>query len=142
MIAEFQGEYRFLSNFYSSPVTYGGITYKSNEAAFQAHKSLDIRFREKLSKVSNPSDAKWLGRNEAVLREDWECVKDKIMFEICHAKFSQDEYLKHRLLDTGDEYLQEGNTWGDHYWGVDKWGENKLGEILMKVRSILKNEQL
>lgn len=37
-ISEFRGEYYFLSNFYSAPVTYNGMCFENNEAAFQAAK--------------------------------------------------------------------------------------------------------
>ena len=40
VIQEFVGEYYFLSNYYETPVTYKGITYQNNEAAFQAQKLL------------------------------------------------------------------------------------------------------
>ena len=36
IIDSFKGEYSFLSNFYQYPVTYGGLTYPTAEAAFQA----------------------------------------------------------------------------------------------------------
>mgnify|MGYP005981410963 CR=1 FL=1 len=36
IIDEFRGEYAFLSNFYSCPVTYNGESYLNSEAAFQA----------------------------------------------------------------------------------------------------------
>ena len=71
--------------------------------------------------------------------EDWEEVKDQIMYEICLAKFTQNEELKEKLLATGNEELVEGNTWHDTYWGVcNRRGKNKLGKILMRVRSELK----
>lgn len=38
IIDSFKNEYYFLSNFYEIPVTYKGITYRNNEAAFQAMK--------------------------------------------------------------------------------------------------------
>lgn len=41
VIDEFKGKYYFLSNFYSAPVMYQGITYQNNEAAFQAMKVTD-----------------------------------------------------------------------------------------------------
>lgn len=37
-INEFRGAYYFLSNFYSAPVTYRGLHFENNEAAFQAAK--------------------------------------------------------------------------------------------------------
>ena len=60
------------------------------------------------------------------------------MYEIVLAKFTQNPDLKEKLLATGDESLEEGNTWGDTIWGtVDGVGENRLGKILMRVRDEL-----
>ena len=49
------------------------------------------------------------------------------MFEICLAKFTnpKNSELKQKLLETGTEYLEEGNTWGDVYWGNSKWYRQK-----------------
>ena len=48
-INSFRDEYYFLSNFYECSVTYNGLTYKNNEAAFQAQKCINPKDREKLS---------------------------------------------------------------------------------------------
>lgn len=137
MIKEFRGKYYFLSNFYEAPITYEGITYQNNEAAFQSAKVLDMSVREKFS-ILDPSSAKRKGRH-VQLRHDWEKVKFDIMYEICKAKFSQNAELKDKLLATGDEYLEEGNTWGDRIWGtVNGKGQNNLGKILMRVREELR----
>jgi len=37
-IDSFRGKYFFLSNFFIAPVMYEGLTYQTNEAAFQAQK--------------------------------------------------------------------------------------------------------
>ena len=43
------------------------------------------------------------------------------------------------MIETGDEYLEEGNTWGDRIWGtVNGKGQNNLGKILMRVREELR----
>lgn len=137
MINEFRGKYFFLSNFYNSPIIWNGITYQNNESAFQSAKTLDNETRKQFSKL-NPSEAKKKGRH-VKLRQDWEEVKFDIMYDICLAKFTQNEDLKNKLLETGNEYLEEGNTWGDKIWGtVNGVGENNLGKILMKVRNELK----
>lgn len=137
MIKEFRGKYYFLSNFYDYPVTYQGITYLNNESAFQAQKTLNENIKKSFCNL-DPSQAKRKGRR-VQLRSDWEDVKDNFMYEIVLAKFSQDAKLKRMLLDTNDEYLEEGNTWNDTYWGVCRGrGKNKLGKILMKVREELK----
>lgn len=135
-IAEFRGKYFFLSNFYPAPVTYLGQSFKNNEAAFQSAKCPE-RSNEFLS--LNPSDAKRLGRH-VHLRDDWEDVKDDVMYDICKSKFMQNPNLARLLIETGDATLIEGNTWGDRVWGVcDGVGENRLGRILMRIRSEIKD---
>ena len=133
-ISEFVGEYYFLSNFYSAPVTCFGYTFQNNEAAFQAAKC-PIRMQEFCN--LNPSEAKRLGRR-VHLRVDWEDIKDGVMYEVCKAKFFQNPDIACRLINTGTAYLVEGNTWGDRVWGVcDGVGENRLGKILMEIRDEL-----
>ena len=141
-IDSFRGKYYFLSNFFPAEVTYNGLTYQNNEAAFQAQKTYSKEERIEFTTLE-PRDAKRRGRRVR-LRRDWEQVKDRIMEEIVRAKFSQNEELKEQLLATGDAQLVEGNRWNDRYWGVDirsGVGENHLGKILMKVRSELRMSQ-
>ena len=138
MIDKFNGKYDFLSNYYVAPVTYNGLTFQSNEAAFQAQKTLNEGQRRKFTRMA-PSKAKAKGRN-VILRSDWEQIKNKIMYEVCYAKFTQNPELKEKLLLTGDEELVEGNTWHDTYWGVcNRRGKNKLGKILMRIREELRD---
>ena len=145
MIDKFDGEYAFLSNFYDCEVTYNGITYKNTEAAFQAQKTTSIPKRLEFANF-NASQSKKEGRKLA-LRQDWEEVKGQVMYEICLAKFTQNEDLKTKLLSTDGYHLIEGNYWHDNTWGnctCEKCknivGENKLGKILMQIREELKNE--
>ena len=141
-IDSFRGKYYFLSNFFPAEVTYNGLTYQNNEAAFQAQKTYSKEERIEFTTLE-PRDAKRRGRRVR-LRKDWEQVKDRIMEEIVRAKFSQNEELKEQLLATGDAQLVEGNRWNDRYWGVDirsGVGQNHLGKILMKVRSELRLSQ-
>ena len=131
---QFRGEYDFLSNFYTAPITYNGLTYQNNECAFQAQKTLDESKREEFTHCS-PKDAKHLGKR-VELRSDWEEVKFDIMKDIVKAKFEQHPELVQRLLATGDTPIVEENTWGDRIWGVcNGYGENRLGRILSDVRN-------
>ena len=141
MINRFKGTYYFLSNFSYSKVKINGCEFNNAEAAFYSFK--DLNRKEEFIDL-DPSSAKKLGRR-VKLRLDWEEVKDDIMYKVVKAKFKQNKELKRRLLNTRDEYLEEGNIWHDNYWGVcycdkckGKFGNNKLGEILMKVRKELK----
>ena len=147
MINSFSGPYEFLSNFYNCPVTAWGITYRNSESAFQAQKTKDEEIRKEFSKL-NPSQAKLKGRN-IELREDWEEVKDRVMYRILKNKFCQNKNLFIKLMNTGDEELIEGNWWHDNYWGdcycdkcKDIKGQNKLGTLLMNLRDNFKRVEL
>lgn len=138
-ITNFHGDYNFLSNFHPCRVSYNGLTYLSSESAYQAQKTLDTAEREKFALMS-AIEAKNFGKR-VKLRDDWEKVKVRVMFEIVLCKFKQNPDLRRKLLETGDEEIMEGNAWGDRFWGLCKGeGKNWLGRILMKVRKML-NEQ-
>lgn len=137
-ISAFNGEYRWLSNFYSHAIVYEGITYLSTEAAYQAAKSLDIRVREHFKTLS-PRDAKELGRKIKV-RHDWEDCKESVMYDILKLKF-QDRVLRKDLANTYPAELIEGNWWHDCEFGhctcMDCFGREKkniLGKLLMQIR--------
>lgn len=142
MIDSFRGQYSFLSNFYEVPIIYDNIRYGSAEAAFQAQKTLNVSEREAIA-LLNPLKAKKAGGRMA-LRDDWEAVKLDIMYEICMAKFTQNEDMRQLLISTYGEELVEGNDWGDRFWGtVNGVGENHLGKILMRIREqALKAEKI
>lgn len=72
-------------------------------------------------------------------RQDWDAVKAGIMGALLRAKVGQHEYVRKKLLATGDRELVE-NSWRDDYWG---WGEsrngkNMLGRLWMQVRDELR----
>jgi N-glycosidase YbiA len=140
-IAEFQGEYRFLSNFWPAEVVYEGITYPTSEHAYQAAKTLDPEQRRKIAALKTPAEAKHTG--EALQqRDDWNDVKFKVMEDVVRYKFTHHDELRQKLLATSDAVLEEGNTWNDRIWGISPPrsgdGENHLGKILMKIRRELR----
>ena len=143
-ITSFKDEYRFLSNFYQSPVTLDGLTYPNAEAAFQAQKCEKEEDKVKYTLVKNPVVAKRMGKKEPNLPENWREISYGIMLEVVRAKFSLSE-TKEKLLATGDAELVEGNNHHDNLWGdcicprcASKVGQNRLGKILMQVREELK----
>lgn len=137
-IDKFDGEYRFLSNFWPSPVSIYNVTYSTVEHAYQAMKSGDAAYQHRVQTASTPSEAKRLGKT-AVLRPDWDQVKVDFMKYLVWEKFSKHQDLKEKLLATGNAELIEGNTWEDTFWGVCRGtGQNHLGRILMEVRNMLR----
>ena len=140
MIKEFQGENRFLSNFHPCRIDWEGIVYSSVEHAYQASKTLDRKERFRISGLSTPGKAKRAG-SRLTIRPDWESVKISIMESLVRQKFTRHQILKQALLATGNQEIQEGNTWGDTFWGVSLStgeGRNELGKILMRIREKLR----
>lgn len=133
-ILEFKGKYAWLSNFFYCEIKHDGYTYPTVEHAYQAAKTLDPKDREYVRKSRSPGIAKARGR-AVNIREDWEKIKDHVMYQLVLHKFSAHFVLRQDLLKTAPYKLVEGNSWGDTYWGVcDGKGQNKLGIILMQVR--------
>ena len=139
MIGPFTGEYKFLSNFYSSYIIWNGNSYSTVEHAYQATKAENEHDRNFIQSTSTPFKAKRLGR-EIKMRKDFEDIKFKVMLDLLRIKF-QIPHLKSKLLATGNEDLVELNNWGDKIWGVDNKtgkGQNHLGKLLMQVRNEIK----
>lgn len=143
MITKFSGKYNFLSNFHPVTVYFEGVTYPSVEHAYQAAKTTDPAIREVVCNAALARDAKRLAQKIA-LRPDWEDVKLAVMHQLVQYKFKNNAMLRQLLLDTGNEKLVEGNTWGDVFWGECPLGvgHNHLGKILMRVRKQLKEGAL
>lgn len=146
VIDSFTGPWAFLSNFYELrvPLRMSGIEFPTVEHAFQAAKTLDEEARARIAAAPTPARAKYLGRSVG-LRHDWEQIKLEVMESCVRAKFTNDEWLRLRLIATGGRELLEGNTWGDQFWGVDARthaGFNHLGRILMKVRGEINAERI
>lgn len=139
-IKSFTGGQRFLGNFYPASIPYEGLVFLTAEHAYQAAKTFDLSLRREIAKLKDPAEAKRFG-NSMPIRPDWEGVKIDVMKEIVFIKFSTHPSLKRKLLETGDAYLEEGNSWNDKFWGtVNGQGQNKLGFILMAVREKLRGE--
>jgi ribA/ribD-fused uncharacterized protein len=141
MIAEFTGQYAFLSNFHPSKIiTPDWWEWPTAEHLFQASKTHSTADRYWILASASPGGAKRAGRR-VELRPDWEHVKKTMMLTAVLAKFQQNPDLAALLDATYGHDLVEGNTWGDRYWGqVNGQGANHLGRILMFVREILHDD--
>lgn len=141
-ITSFSGKYRWLSNFWISPIkTADGKVWPSAEHLYQAYKTKSRRHRKEILQCGHPSNAKKLGRRIPI-RDDWDTIKIDIMKKVVYLKFTQNIELQRKLKETGDVDLVEGNYWHDNIWGdcmcnrcKSIKGLNYLGNILMDVRS-------
>ncbi len=139
-IGFFRGEYSFLSNFFSSPMTIDELFFPTAEHLFQSLKTNRLDEKLQIAEANTPGTAKRLGR-KAHLKEDWEEIKVKAMLWTLMAKFNQNPFLAHKLFNTGEVLLVEGNSWHDNFWGnctcrncASIVGQNQLGKLLMQVR--------
>lgn len=138
-VSDAYGEF---SNFAAFPIRLDGKTWPTTEHYFQAMKFRDEKHQSEIRKEQSPMKAARMGRSrKRPLRKDWESVKDAVMEKAVLAKFTQQEELRDMLLETGDAKLVEHTT-NDSYWGDggDGSGRNRLGEILMKIRSQLRED--
>ena len=143
MIDKFDGEYAFLSNYYSLDPRYyltdGQFQYPTVEHFFQAQKATSYTEKMLIASAPTPGKAKRLGRRCQMIK-NWEDIKDDVMEVALRQKFKDPE-LREKLLETGNELLVEGTTWHDRYWGVCNCyehrgqGKNVLGRLLMKLRA-------
>lgn len=140
MIDSFQGDHRFLSNFYPARIVLDGMLFTSVEAAYVAGKTLDRSTRLRIQSLETPGKVKRFGRS-IPLRPDWEEVKIPLMLSLLRQKFKEDSVLGDLLWLTGKHELIEGNTWGDTFWGVcNGVGHNHLGKLLMQIRQEMAQE--
>lgn len=146
VIAKFEGEYAFLSNFHPSPVEVkilgDRMRFPSGEHAFQAMKANAMgdrpaarQYAFELTKNITPGKAKLAGRKADIDVANWDQNKDRAMREVVFSKFLLSADLCGSLLATKTAMLVEGNDWNDTYWGrCNGKGLNRLGSILMEVR--------
>ena len=148
-------DYGFLSNWYLSDFQIDGITFTSMEQYMMYKKAVcfkDENIANQILAEKNVVKIKELGRLVSGYDEHiWNGVRQIIIYEGLLAKFSQNEFLKGRLLDTKNSILAECAV-KDRIWGIglsltdpkrlipSEWkGQNLLGYALMMVRDRLKS---
>lgn len=140
----------YLSNWYLSPFTVGGISFSSMEQYMMYRKAVCFRDETIAAQILDTSDVaqiKALGRCVANYNDHhWSGVRQITVYERLKAKFSQNEDLSRKLKETGEAILAECAV-KDRIWGIGlsmkdpdrriptKWrGQNLLGYTLMMVR--------
>jgi ribA/ribD-fused uncharacterized protein len=152
-VGQFQGKYRFLSNFWPATVVYEERIFPSVEHAYVWAKFFHLDFPnvKEIQYYINGLKAgqvKTYGRQATEppgMKRKWAGMSEAVMAKLVESKFSElNPVLVDQLLATGDAELVEGNTWGDKFWGVDLStgkGDNRLGKLLMQRRAELRGRK-
>jgi ribA/ribD-fused uncharacterized protein len=149
-IEQFQGQYEYLNNMFrqrvGNLVLPEGIEVPTVEHGYQADRLLDPA--DRLTVLASPTGhlAKVTTRNlkkaGAPIDPRWKERRLPVMRGFVLQKFTRNHDLADQLLSTGDQFLAEGNDWGDKFWGIcppfTQNGENWLGKILMETREELR----
>lgn len=142
----YEQDHYYLSNFSAFRLWWRLTNFDTSEAAYHWEKfdhsedrSLRTLQRMILLAPSAHEAFKIAEHHKEYRRPDWDVVKVGIMKQILHAKAAQHEYVRRKLLETGDRELIE-NSWRDDYWGwgPNRDGKNMLGRLWMEVRAELK----
>jgi ribA/ribD-fused uncharacterized protein len=114
--------------------------YRTLEHAYQAAKTTDQGWRDRIAAARTPGAAKRLGR-QVPLRPRWDMVKLTVMQVLLRLKWSREPF-RSRLLGTAGP-LVEMTTWHDTFWGTctcprhNGRGSNHLGRLLGETRTAL-----
>lgn len=112
------------------------------EHYYQAMKFEDPEYQNRIRQAKTPKQARKLGRSRfKKRRNDWTRLKTVYMTRALYTKCKTWSDIATELLDTGDCRLVENSLY-DYYWGCgrDRRGENRYGQVLMNVRSKLREE--
>jgi len=144
-------DYGWLSQWSDDGFIFGEKAYSSCEQFMMAMKAKlfgDAEVLQKIMDCHNPKRIRELGRQVKNFNEGiWDVHKWGYVIAANFAKFSQNEDIRLKLMQTDYEELVEGSPY-DCVWGVgttsrdrNEWrGTNLLGKALMIVREMLRNQ--
>ncbi len=138
----YEQDFYVLSNFSSFNLRWKGKIFPTSEHAYHSEKFENGDLSEAIRTAPSAHEAfKFAERAKWLRRDDWDDVKVDIMREILRAKVEQHEYVRRKLLATGDRELVE-NSWRDDFWGwgPNRDGQNMLGKLWMEIRAWLRSE--
>lgn len=140
----YEQDFYVLSNFSAFNVMIFGYDFQTAEHAYHWRKFWqegEVGIARDIRLARSAHDAFKLAEQYRTARlSNWDEIKVEMMRVILRAKVSQHEYVRRKLLATGDRELIE-NSWRDSFWG---WGENRdgqnqLGKLWMEIRAELRS---
>lgn len=146
----YEHDFYVLSNFSAFNLRWSGHNFPTSEHAYHWEKftlgqrdlNSGVYIRDAILDAPSAHEAfklaeAWRGYR----RKDWDAVKVGIMRDILRRKAEQHEYVRRKLLATGDRELVE-DSWRDDFWGwgPNRDGQNMLGRLWMEIRAELRNQ--
>jgi ribA/ribD-fused uncharacterized protein len=138
----YEQDFYVLSNFSAFMVEVFDQLFPTSEHAYHWAKFPDDPLKQSAIRLAKSAhDAfKMAERWKQYRRPDWDEVKVGTMLVILMKKAAQHEYVRRKLLATGDRELIE-DSWRDDFWG---WGphhdgRNMLGRLWMEVRNRIRS---
>lgn len=141
----YEQEFYVLSNFSAFRVGWEGLDFDTSEHAYQWAKFHETApgIQGHIFHARSAHDAfKLVELHAHLVRPDWDSVKVEVMRAILWCKLQQHEYVRRKLLQTGERVLVE-DSWRDAYWGAgaDWDGLNMLGKLWMEIRQELRDRK-
>jgi ribA/ribD-fused uncharacterized protein len=143
----YEQDFYVLSNFSAFNVVWRGIRFQTSEHAYHFERFWNATpqvtagmARDFICNTTSAHEAfRYAQDNKGWQRQNWDEVKVDAMRDILREKSAQHEYVRRKLLATGDRELIE-DSWRDDFWGwgPNRDGKNMLGKLWMEVRSELR----
>ncbi len=144
----YEQDFYILSNFSAFNVMWRGVRFQTAEHAYHFERfwgavpqvTASIA-RDFICNTTSAHEAfRYAQDNKGWQRRDWDAVKVDAMRDILRAKVDQHEYVRRKLLATGDRELID-DSWRDDFWGwgLNRDGQNMLGKLWMEVRAELQS---
>jgi ribA/ribD-fused uncharacterized protein len=142
----YEQDFYVLSNFSAFNLRWRRWTFPTSEHAYHFEKFPSgtragrLWVRDEIRAAPSAHEAFKLAECwKSFRRPDWDDVKVGIMRDILRAKAEQHEYVRRKLLATGDRELIE-DSWRDDFWGwgPNRDGRNMLGTLWMEIRAELR----
>lgn len=149
----YEQDHYYLSNFSAFDLKWRGLRFNTSEAAYQWSKfdhpvgsnalAITSGLRDEIWTAPSAHEAFKIAEKYKALRvSNWDQIKANLMRNILVKKVEQHEYVRRKLLETGDREIVE-NSWRDDYWGwgPNRDGQNMLGKLWMEVRAEIRASQ-
>lgn len=142
----YEQDFYVLSNFSAFTVRWGPYTFPTSEHLYHWRRFFLVgawmadSLADKIMHAPSAHEAfKIAQANKVYQIDNWDEIKVGEMREILRLKANQHEYVRRKLLATGDRELVE-NSWRDDFWGwgPNEDGQNMLGKLWMEVRAELR----